>query len=308
MPEHDPALKSAHELTRDTASAATPDPAHPTSVPALSLVPAPAPVAEILPNPEPEFVLTPLEPAPAPSSAPPTSTWDPASSVAPQLPPAPPPVVPKPPPSSWLEVDRDQERQRRAALERQRWTELSQSRRLDYQPDRRQDRRTAPVEVTPEAHLAVLPTPVIERRPVDPLAWWVIAGALVLGAVMYWTATRTTLSGAVVATGPTLGNWTMNVDSCHVNSVGSPQQLTFEDSDHPSLRMQVTSDPHEPPAVQVVSAVDGQMHSVDFDRCGDDRVQTAIPPSSKVLSGTLTLNCAVGLSRLTAQLNFENCR
>jgi hypothetical protein len=294
MPEHDPVLKSAHEAARDTASAAASDQAQSAAPPALALVPPPAAESE------PEFALTSPEPAPAPR--PPTSTWDPASSLSPQQQPAPPPPpAPKPPPSSWLEVDRDHERQRRAALERQRWTEIAQTRRASgIRPAPALNPAPAPAIAT------TLPTEV--RRPVDPLAWWVIVGAAILGVALYWSATRTTLTGNVAATGPTLGSWTMNVDSCHVTSIGPPQQLTFEDSDHPSLRMLVTSDPHEPPAVQVISAVDGQMHSVEFDRCGDDRVQTTVPPSSKVLSGTLTLNCAVGLSRLTAQLNFENCR
>jgi hypothetical protein len=50
------------------------------------------------------------------------------------------------------------------------------------------------------------------------------------------------------------------------------------------------------------------VHAVEFDRCGEDRVETSVPPASKVLSGNLVLNCAVGQSRLTAQVSFENCR
>jgi hypothetical protein len=146
------------------------------------------------------------------------------------------------------------------------------------------------------------------RRPVDPLAWWVIAGAAILGVALYWSATRTTLSGTVVATGPTLGNWTMNVDRCEANSIQVPQQFTLEDSEHPGLRMTVKTDPQDPPSIQVVSSVDGQTHAVDFDRCGEDRVEASVPATSKVLNGTLVLLCTVGKSRLTAQVNFENCR
>ncbi len=72
--------------------------------------------------------------------------------------------------------------------------------------------------------------------------------------------------------------------------------------------MTVKTDPQNPPSIQVTSSVDGQMHPVEFDRCGEDRVETTVPATSKVLNGNLVLLCTVGQSRLTAQVNFENCR
>jgi hypothetical protein len=137
---------------------------------------------------------------------------------------------------------------------------------------------------------------------------WSIFFFLVLGAVIWWSFTRHSVSGKVTATGATLGEWVRRPDACTVRSLATPKTFVLTDSAHPAWKMKVAEEDSNPPQISVASTSDDNSYLVDFDRCGINEVKVNVPPASGALDGHVKLDCMVGSSHLTADIEFQNCR
>jgi hypothetical protein len=137
---------------------------------------------------------------------------------------------------------------------------------------------------------------------------WSIVFFLILGGVIWWSFTRRAVSGTVTATGTTLGEWRARPDSCTIRSIATPRTFVLKDSARPDWKMKVSEENTNPPQISVTSSVDGQSYLVDFDRCGVNQVKVDVPPASGVLEGHVKLDCMVGSSRLTGDVEFQNCK
>jgi hypothetical protein len=131
---------------------------------------------------------------------------------------------------------------------------------------------------------------------------------VVIGAAIWWSFTRQGFSGTIDSTGNTLGGWTMHVNGCSASSITVPKTFTLTDSRHPELKLDITTQDTEPNMVHAVSTVDGQLYTVEYDRCGVSDIHTTVPPGSHALEGTVKLDCMVGDSRLLANVSFQNCK
>lgn len=137
---------------------------------------------------------------------------------------------------------------------------------------------------------------------------WTLLLFVLLGIVLWWAFTRHAVSGKVESTGPTLGGWTMHPNTCAASSIGAIRSFTLTDSHRPLLMLHITTQDTEAPQVRTVSTADGQPYAVEYDRCGVNQIHTSVPPGANALEGTVKLDCMVGDSRVTADVEFQNCK
>lgn len=136
---------------------------------------------------------------------------------------------------------------------------------------------------------------------------WTVLMFVVIGAVIYYAFTRYSVTGTVTSTGATLGEWTVHPTVCHAQSIGTPKQFTISSGFRQGWQLNISDDPSDQP-VMTVTGADGHLYPVEADRCGKHELSENVPADSGMLDGHIELDCMVGASRLTAHINFENCK
>lgn len=137
-----------------------------------------------------------------------------------------------------------------------------------------------------------------------------IAAAVILVILAGWTLFTVGSDrsmGTFVSTGPTLGDWTMNVDTC---TSGKFPGAKFYSSKDPRLAVWMIEDPLHGLVASVNSTTQRVAKNLESSDCsvltGHARESDPLYPPLK-LSGEYTVDCKVDQSHLTGHIVFKHC-
>ena len=140
------------------------------------------------------------------------------------------------------------------------------------------------------------------------------AGVIAIVVAIIWSIYRVAQPhhmGTFTSTGPTLGDWTMDVDVCHTGSRRNFTGAQFYSRKDKRLGVWMIEDPLRGLVPSVNSTTTNDAINIDRANCtvltghAHDTSTSLRPPA--VIAGEYTVDCTVDESHLTGHVEFKGC-